>query len=116
MSVATVDNKKRITLKDAAPGEVYDVTYIGGGYFRLARMKREPDPKGERSNQRKKPPMPTTKTEIKPSPFNWTQSQCVAALRMQMRFYALRGEYKVAAYYRDRANAYPIKLKTPVRP
>ena len=47
MPVATVDNKKRITLKDAAPGEVYDVTYIGGGHFKLVRMKREPEPRGE---------------------------------------------------------------------
>ncbi len=45
MAVATVDNKKRITLKEARPGEVYDVEFIGGGHFRLRRMRREPEPK-----------------------------------------------------------------------
>lgn len=49
MAAATVDNKKRITLKDARPGEVYDVEFIGGGHFRLRRMVRVPEPQAPES-------------------------------------------------------------------
>jgi hypothetical protein len=39
-----VDNKKRITLPNSTPGEVYDVEYVGAGHYRLARMRREQPP------------------------------------------------------------------------
>lgn len=47
MAAYTIDNKRRITLKEARPGEVYDVEYIGGGHYKIARMRIEPEPKGE---------------------------------------------------------------------
>ena len=39
-----VDNKKRLTLPNSTPGEVYDVEYVGAGHYRLTRMRRESPP------------------------------------------------------------------------
>lgn len=46
MTAYKIDNKRRITLKEAKPGEIYDVQYIGGGHYKLARMTTEPEPTG----------------------------------------------------------------------
>jgi hypothetical protein len=42
-----IDNKKRITLPNSTPGEVYDVEYVGAGHYRLTRMRRESPPHEE---------------------------------------------------------------------
>lgn len=42
MAIVRADNKKRIVLKEARPGEVYDVEHLGGGVFKAYRMRREP--------------------------------------------------------------------------
>lgn len=41
MAIVRADNKRRIVLREARPGEVYDVEYMGGGIFRAHRMRRE---------------------------------------------------------------------------
>ena len=50
MAIVRADNKKRIVLKEARPGEVYEVEHLGGGVFHAYRMQREPtrrpDPPG----------------------------------------------------------------------
>jgi hypothetical protein len=38
---AKVDSKKRVTLKEARPGDVFDVEYLGAGYFKLTRLVKE---------------------------------------------------------------------------
>lgn len=44
MATYKIDNKRRLTIPGATPGEVYDVEHIGGGHYRLARMRVEPRP------------------------------------------------------------------------
>jgi hypothetical protein len=36
-----IDNRKRLTIPDSTPGEVYDVENLAPGQYRLTRMQRE---------------------------------------------------------------------------
>ena len=51
MTAYTIDNKRRVTLKDASPGDVVDVEYIGGGHWRIAKLRREPEPQTEETTE-----------------------------------------------------------------
>ena len=41
MQTYKVDNKRRLTLPNSNPGEVYDVEYRGAGSYRLTRLVRQ---------------------------------------------------------------------------
>ena len=41
MPTYKVDNKRRLTLPNSNPGEVYDVEYRGAGSYRLTRLVRQ---------------------------------------------------------------------------
>jgi hypothetical protein len=41
MATYKVDNKRRLTLPNSQPGEVYDVEYRGAGSYRLTRLVRQ---------------------------------------------------------------------------